>query len=112
MMSLATSSRVTMIKLLGPHFKIIGHTSVATERKLEAPSESEASLSHRSVEPRSISRAQRTQNTFTVPYHHGLDLISFVLHDYFQCMYRNEAPASSCFVVFQLVRNKIRHCNR
>ena len=49
--------------------------------------------------------------TSAVPHPHGLHLISLLLHDYFQCTYRNEAPASPCFVVFQLARKKIERCN-
>ena len=60
---------------------------------------------------RSISKAERRQNGFTVPYLPGLDLIFLLLYDYFQYRYRNEAPASPCFLVFQLAKNKIRPCS-
>ena len=43
-------------------------------------------------------RERKTVLRWHIP--HGLDLISLLLHDYFQCRYINEAPARPCFVVF------------
>ena len=42
--------------------------------------------------PRSISKAKRMQNSLTVTHSYGFDLMSSLLHGYFQYMYRNERP--------------------
>ena len=57
---------------------------------------------------------QRTQNSLTLPHPDGLDIISILLHDYFQSIqvWRRAASTHLFHSFFQFARHKIRRCNK